>query len=411
MFGILSHIGPEVPITLLLVAMMALRTEVRPRVSLHIKASADKLWNILRPHDGKVDNWGQVRVSTQLVVPEDQVYESTYSMLTPSGVARSFQARFRLVEAIPGRSVVLRRVGLEGRQTSNELLEIRHQIEPEGDGVRLRTSYHWGKRLLMGQLLARTDLWGGIYRTKSLAETGQASNRAYALISGLVALGTAIASIAAFALLVPWWYALVVVFILLVHEFGHLLAFRMIGQPWGRLVFLPFLGAMAVPRLPYQSQAESVFAALMGPGFSCLLAIGCLIPAILHWPGQQAWYVVGAVTAGLNAFNMLPAEPLDGGVALRSVASRVIGNSAWAGLIGVGLIIVAVGYVLGNFAFMLFGGLAVVANFRRRKIDTGLAPLTSLQVCIAFFAYMSITAAHFTLLAHFMMQLGAGHGA
>jgi Zn-dependent protease len=302
-------------------------------------------------------------------------------------------------------------VGLEGQPTSNQLLGIRHQIEPEGDGARLRTTYHWGKRLLLGQLLARTDLWGGIYRIKSLAETGKASNRAYAVISGLVALGTAVASIVAFALLVPWWFALVVVLILLIHEFGHLLAFRLIGQPWGRLVFLPFLGAMAVPRLPYQSQAESVFSALMGPGFSCLLAIGCLVPAVMHWPGQGVWYVVGAVTAGLNAFNMLPAEPLDGGVALRSVASRVMGSSAWAALIGVGLIIVTVGYVRGNIAFMIFGGLAVLANFRRRRIDTGLAPLTSLQVCIAFFAYMSITAAHFTLLDHFMMQLGIGHGA
>ena len=54
---------------------------------------------------------------------------------------------------------------------------------------------------------------------------------------------------------------------------------------------------------------------------------------------------------------------------------------------------------------IIFGGLAILANLKSRKIDAGLAPLSTLQMCITAFGYMAIMAAHVTMLRFFMAQL------
>ena len=208
-------------------------------------------------------------------------------------------------------------------------------------------------------------------------------------------------SVAAFELMFGLAFALLLVFALFVHEFGHLLAYRLMGQPWGRMIFLPFLGAIAMPRLPLESQAQSVFAALMGPGFSALLALACALPFALGDTNHPVIALMGLVTAGLNIFNMLPAEPLDGGIALRSILSRMIGHRANYGLMAVGALIGVIGLMMGQIVLLIFGGLAILANLKARKIDDGLIPLTTLGISISAFGYIAIATAHISLLRFF----------
>ncbi|WP_196504652.1 metalloprotease [Aestuariivirga litoralis] len=399
----MQQIGPEIPLTIILLALLAFRMRVRPRTSLFIKTTTEKLWQLLVPYDGKVDRWGQVTASYRFVGEGSFVFE--VSIPGQNGVPRLHSGRFQVAETVPHERLVLKRE-LEGKSENNELLEIRYDFAAEGQGTRLKTSYLWGKRPFLAQLLARADLWGGAFRLKGLAETGTPGDKAYWLIGAAVALVTGLLSLATFGLLLGFNIAAVLVLALFIHEFGHLLAFRMMGQPWGRLIFLPFLGAIAVPRLPFESQAQSVFAALMGPGLSCLLAIGCTIPTFLGWPHAMAYSIIGVVTAGLNLFNMLPTEPLDGGIALRSVLTKLVGKHAALGLMTIGVVIAAIGFAMGQTVMILFGGFAIVANLKPRKIDSGLTPLTSLQVSIAFLGYVSITAAHYTLLMRFLEQMG-----
>ena len=134
-----------------------------------------------------------------------------------------------------------RREGIEGLSPNNQLLRMLIQIKPEGDGSRLRQTYFWGPRPLLAQVLARADLLGGMYRMKSLAETGKPSETAHWVINAGVAVVTGFLSLLAFALLIGWPLSLLLIAALAFHEFGHLLAYKLIGQPWGRLMFLPFL--------------------------------------------------------------------------------------------------------------------------------------------------------------------------
>lgn len=412
MFSILSTIGFEIPFTLMLLALLGLRRRVTPKANLFIKAPIAQVFAIIDLTDGKRENWGSTSVSSELVDWGSRTYRKTYTTTLSTGVQKSSQALFSIDERVPPSKLVIRREGLEGRSVSNELLAQTYTLEEEPGGTRLDITYEWGPRPLLAQLMARADLWGGIFRLKGLAETGKGNERPYKLISAGVALVTGLLSMGAFGVILGWLAAVTLVFAIFVHEFGHLLAYRLMGQPWGRVVFLPFLGAIALPRLPFDSQGQSVFAALMGPGFSTLLALLCLIPAMLGDTPNPYVALVGLIVVGLNIFNLLPVEPLDGGVTLRSVLSRVMGSHARFGLMAVGMLIAGVGLLLHQLVLVMFGGVAILANIRERRIDAGLVPLSRLQIAITIFAYVAMIGAYISLLKYYtsyatLLQSGA----
>jgi Zn-dependent protease len=405
MFSILTNVGLELPLTLLLLALLGLRARVTPTTSLWINTSPEKLWALLDVYDGKVENWGNTTIRSDLVDTVTQTFQKTFSTRQPNGTVRPFTALFRVSMKQPEKLLELTREGLEGKSEKNELLKITHELTPEKNGTRLKTAYYWGSRAIIAQLLARADLWGGAYRLKGLAETGVPDERPYIQISALVAVVTGLLSLAAFALMLGLPAAFLLIIALFVHEFGHLLAYRLMGQPWGRMVFLPFLGAMAMPRLPQESQGQTVFAALMGPGFSALLAILCTVPWLIGGQSHPYLMVLGFITAALNLFNLLPAEPLDGGVALRSVFTRLFGDKAQYGLLAIGGSIVLLGFALDQIILVLFGGLATFVNLKPRKIDAGQTPLTSLQVSISALGYAAIGVSYISLLNFFINQI------
>jgi Zn-dependent protease len=405
MFSILSNVGPSLPFTMILLALLGLKARVTPKTKLIIKASAREVWDMISVYDGKVENWGTTIIRTTLQDEATKRFEKSYETTQLNGVVRKFTAQFRVETNEPDKRLVLVREGLEGKSENNELMKVVHDLETVGSSTHLKTAYHWGPRPLIAQLLARADLWSGAYRLKGLAETGTPNERPYYLISAAVALITGVLSLGAFAIILGLFPAILLIVALFVHEFGHLLAYRLMGQPWGRMVFLPFLGALAMPRLPFESQGQGVFAALMGPGFSILLAVLCIIPTILNGTIYPPLVILGLITAALNLFNLLPAEPLDGGVALRSVMSQLIGANAHRGLMSIGLAIMGIGIFYEQIAILIFGGLAVLANLKPRQIDSGQTPITRLQVCISAFSYAAIAAGHIALLQIFFEQL------
>jgi Zn-dependent protease len=379
-----------------------LRAKVVPKASVWIGASADKVWELIELRDGKREDWGRTKTLSECVDAFRQVYRKTYQTELTNGTARAFEAYFSVKSQLLGQELVIAREGLQGKSTNNELLQQNYRLTPENGGTRLTMSYEWGPRFLLAQLTARADLWGGAFRLKGLAETGVPNERPYQIISLMVSLVTGLVTLAGFALLFKRWdLALLVIFALFIHEFGHLLAYRMMGQPWGRMIFLPFLGAIAMPRLSFESQGQTVFAALMGPGFSSLLSVGCVAWAYASTSDHSFAVILGFVTVMLNVFNLLPVEPLDGGIALRSVLSRLFGQHARFGLMATGAIIAAAGFFLGQVLLVIFGGLAILANIKDRTIDAGLNPLTTLQVAIAFTGYVAMVSAYVTMYATF----------
>ncbi len=402
MYSLIDQFGPGTAFTLLLLALLGLRANVTPRTSLWIKITPEKLWALVDTFDGKIENWGRTRVVSQLLDIEKRIYKKTYTTLLPNGVERSVSAAFKIMDRIDNQRIELAREGLAGKPETNELLRISYKLTPESGGTRLHTVYGWGSRPLIAQLIARADLWSGTFRLKGLAETGTPDEKPYYFISAAVALITGLFTLAGFAAVLNLEWALLLVIALFVHEFGHLLAYRMMGQPWGRMVFLPFLGAMAMPRMSFESQGQAVFAALMGPAFSIILAVVCGAHLFFGNPPNIFLCQLGIITAFLNLFNLMPAEPLDGGIALRSVLSRMIGNKAHYGLMLIGGIVIVAGLATNMLIMVLFGGLAILANLKPRAIDAGLVPLSPLQLGISGLCYVAITTAHVSMLYYFI---------
>ena len=116
--------------------------------------------------------------------------------------------------------------------------------------------------------------------------------------------------------------ALILIFILLLHELGHYLAMRHFRYHETGIFFIPLLGAFVSGSKRTISQQESATIILAGPLPGILLGIVVLLlsrfittdidtAAVLNW--------AGVAMVLLNGFNLLPVYPLDGGQLLNRV--------------------------------------------------------------------------------------------
>lgn len=212
-------------------------------------------------------------------------------------------------------------------------------------------------------------------------------------------IGSILVSIAAYAWLWGWPFALGFVGLLFVHEMGHVLEARRQGVPVSLPTFLPFLGALIrIRRQPSDAYQEAKIA--LGGPVAGLLASGVLALLGVHDHSQftQALAYVGFF---LNLFNLLPALPLDGG--------RVVGALhpvLWLlGLLG----LVAIEFVAPSPIIplvILFGGIELLHRWRNRnspasRLYFSLRPAQRLLVGISYLGLVAVAlyGMHVTYLA------------
>jgi len=135
---------------------------------------------------------------------------------------------------------------------------------------------------------------------------------------------SAIAVIAAVVLFGPV-FGLSIILIVVIHEFGHVAAFRVAGHHDASFRLVPLLGGYAISNRPVDTQEESVFITLMGPAI-CLapmLLAYALVPfaASVYPAAIGPLYTFAGICGALNFFNLLPIWPLDGGRLTASITS------------------------------------------------------------------------------------------
>jgi Zn-dependent protease len=143
----------------------------------------------------------------------------------------------------------------------------------------------------------------------------------------------------------------------------------------------------------------------MGPGFSILLALACTADIFLFGGSSGLFALLGLITCVLNMFNLIPLEPLDGGIALRSVLARFMGSSARFGMMAVGIVLIGVGIAIHQMLLVIFGMVAVLFNIKKRTIDAGLSPMPSMQVSITIMTYVCLVSAYIVLMVHFVQTV------
>jgi Zn-dependent protease len=129
--------------------------------------------------------------------------------------------------------------------------------------------------------------------------------------------GSMLVSIAAYALLWGWKFAVGIVLLLLVHEMGHVFELRRQGVPASAPLFIPFLGAfVGMKQLPDNAWKEAQVA-LAGPILGSLGA--AVVWGYAESSGSELMMALAFTGFFLNLFNLLPIVPLDGGRAVAAL--------------------------------------------------------------------------------------------
>jgi Zn-dependent protease len=142
-----------------------------------------------------------------------------------------------------------------------------------------------------------------------------------AILKALIPAGTMLLSVAVYAWIYGWQYAVGFVGLILVHEMGHYLAARQRGLNVGLPTFIPFVGAwIDLKEQPRDVETEA-YVALAGPLIGTVAAIACYLAA----DGDGPRWLMAVAYAGffLNLFNLLPLAPLDGGRVTAVLSPRI----------------------------------------------------------------------------------------
>ena len=154
--------------------------------------------------------------------------------------------------------------------------------------------------------------------------------------------GTMVLSIWAYSMFWGWPFAVGFVLLILLHEFGHLIAAKIFKLDVGWPVFIPFMGAViALKEAPRHAWVE-FWVAAGGPIAGGLAALGC---HYIYWiTGNPFFGALAYVGYFLNLFNLMPTGFLDGG-------RMVTALSPWLWVVG---IVIAGAFAWYRPSFIIF---------------------------------------------------------
>ena len=167
-------------------------------------------------------------------------------------------------------------------------------------------------------------------------------------------------SVAAYALIFGWPFAVGFVLLLLVHEMGHVIQLRREGIEASAPLFIPFLGAVVAAKSLGGDATAEARVGLAGPVLGTLGAAGVAVAAFAT--GSELLKALAFTGFFLNLFNLLPVVPLDGGRAMAALAP-------WMWFVGLAGLI-AVTLALPNpimILILLFGGLETWRRWKARR--------------------------------------------
>jgi Zn-dependent protease len=157
-------------------------------------------------------------------------------------------------------------------------------------------------------------------------------------------------------------FAVGFVLLLLIHEWGHLLAARMKGIRTSKPVFIPFVGALiALKDLPKNADQDA-FIAFGGPIAGSIGAFMCLIVFALD--ANPFWLALAYTGFFLNLLNLVPVYPLDGGRITSAISTKL-----W--ILGIGVLAVLDVHWMNPvlFVILIFGILQAYKAYRHRDQD------------------------------------------
>lgn len=205
----------------------------------------------------------------------------------------------------------------------------------------------------------------------------------------------------AMSVLIAGWYfgplyGLALILTVIIHEYGHVAAFRITGHEDARFRLVPLFGGYAISDRAPSTEGEEFFVSIAGPALSLapmvLAFVLCEIVDPWSRPLANFLWIFAATTAALNFLNLLPFWPLDGGRCLRAVVHAFEPRAAlWASL-GMSAAFAAAAVAVGSVLLLLVALLGVVTV---RPMARELPGMTKGEAALALGAYVFTAAAHF----------------
>jgi Zn-dependent protease len=232
----------------------------------------------------------------------------------------------------------------------------RVQIEKAPQGTSLTISDELAVRSFRERLTYPFGVATRAFRIKRQCEWPQQRSAQAGAGLGKQGLTVSFIALLSFWFLFGWQDALLLAVIIVLHEAGHAAAMRLVGMKVQGIYLVPFFGGAAVPKSAYKSQGHLGFVALMGPGFSLIPTLG-LLAAYLASEDARLLHAV-SLFALINAINLLPIYPLDGGMIvnalLASLSRRLALVWGWIGVLtGLGIAFYLQSLLIG-IPFLLF---------------------------------------------------------
>lgn len=203
------------------------------------------------------------------------------------------------------------------------------------------------------------------------------------------------------ALWTSWLFSGALIGLMLVHEYGHIWAFKKRGVRIKGMYFIPFLGAIIIPDGPIESRKDEAFVSLMGPTFGFVL--GIVLWTVFLLTENPTLAAIAFINGLINLFNMVPVSPLDGGRAAKSIAfsiSPILGYIFLVvGLLSAVLLTVLTNlFILGAFIFFL-GLLDLIYERRQRQEGIILPKMRPKEIVLWSIFYVLLSAGLFMLIS------------
>lgn len=161
------------------------------------------------------------------------------------------------------------------------------------------------------------------------------------------------------------------VLVLLIHEFGHFSMMKRFKYENVRMLFIPLMGAFVQGSKDRYSQKESLLVVVFGPFPGIILgSIGLYMSGIY----QMDWLLLlSFIFIFVNAINLLPIDPLDGGQILKLIVIRQRDLYLMIFALISSLTLIVVGFLMKDWLVAGFGFLmgvrvrAMQKNYQLRK--------------------------------------------
>lgn len=184
---------------------------------------------------------------------------------------------------------------------------------------------------------------------------------------------TLLVSLLAYGLTYGWLFGIALIYILTIHEMGHVWAMKRLNIPTNATLFIPFIGALARGKEHAKNAYDDAYISYMGPAFGFL----SVIPAILLYLLTETdyWMVIVLIGSVVNLFNLIPITPFDGGHIVKVINFKIV-------MVGFIFALSAM-FFTGSYTFIFFVFLGLIYTIvfynERRNLSNKINELNELN--------------------------------